>query len=158
MNFDQAFEKMIGHEGSYSFHPQDPGGETNHGVTKRVAVANGYTGSMRDLPLDTAKAIYRKNYWDSVSADKLPDDVRFDVFDGAVNSGVSQSAKWLQRAVKVKDDGVIGAQTIAAAFATGPKLAARYNGARLMFMTNLHTWPAFGKGWARRVATNLLEN
>jgi len=158
MNFDQAFEKMIGHEGGYVNDPRDPGGETNHGVTKRVAVANGYTGSMKDLPLDTAKAIYRKNYWDSVSADKLPDDVRFDVFDGAVNSGVSQSAKWLQRAVKVKDDGVIGPKTIAAAFAAGPKLAARFNGARLMFMTNLPTWPAFGKGWARRVATNLLEN
>ena len=158
MNFNQAFEKLIEHEGSYSFHPSDPGGETNHGVTKRVAVASGYSGAMKDLPLDTAKAIYRKNYWDSVSADKLPEGVRFDLFDGAVNSGVSQSAKWLQRAVGVKDDGVIGAQTIAAAFVTGPKLNARYNGARLMFMTNLHTWPAFGKGWARRVATNLLEN
>ena len=158
MDFNTAFIKLIAHEGSYSFHPRDPGGETNHGVTKRVAVASGYTGSMKDLPLDTAKAIYRKNYWDSVNADKLPEDVRFNVFDGAVNSGVSQSAKWLQRAVGVKDDGVIGPKTIAAAFAAGPKLAARFNGARLMFMTNLPTWPAFGKGWARRVATNLLEN
>ena len=158
MNFDQAFRNMIGHEGGYIHDLRDLGGETNHGVTKRVAIASGYTGPMKELSLDTAKAIYRKNYWDSVSADKLPDDVRFDVFDGAVNSGVSQSAKWLQRAVKVKDDGVIGPKTIAAAFATGPKLAARYNGARLMFMTNLPTWPAFGKGWARRVATNLLDN
>ena len=56
MNFDQAFRNMIGHEGGYVNDPRDPGGETNHGVTKRVAVANGYTGSMKDLPLDTAKA------------------------------------------------------------------------------------------------------
>jgi len=32
---------------------------------------------------------------------------------------------------------------------------ARFNAERLEFMTSLTTWPAFGKGWVRRVAENL---
>lgn len=155
MDFDKAFDRLIGHEGGYSNHPADPGGETMWGVTARVARANGYTGPMEDMPRSTAKAIYRRLYWDAVKADQLPEVVRFDVFDGAVNSGVSQSAKWLQRAAGVADDGVIGPKTIAATAAIGPVIAARYNGHRLEFMTDLKTWPSFGKGWARRIASNL---
>jgi lysozyme family protein len=155
MDFDTAFDRLIGHEGGYSNHPADPGGETMWGVTARVARANGYTGPMKDMPRSTAKAIYRRLYWDAVKADQLPEVVRFDVFDGAVNSGVAQSAKWLQRAAGVADDGVIGSKTIAAASAAGPVIAARYNGHRLEFMASLPTWPSFGKGWARRIASNL---
>lgn len=157
MNFDDAFTRLLGHEGSYANHPDDPGGETMWGVTKRVAVAFGYTAPMRDMPRDTAKAIYRKQYWDAIQADQLPDSARFEVFDAAVNSGVSQAVKWLQRAVGTNADGVIGAVTIAAARSAGPQLGAHYNGQRLQFMTDLPTWPTFGKGWARRIAANLMR-
>lgn len=157
MNFDQSFDKLLGHEGAYSNNPADPGGETMWGVTARVARADGYTGPMRELPRDRAKSIYRRSYWDAVKADQLPDFVRFDVFDGAVNSGPEQSVKWLQRAAGAADDGIVGPKTIAAAVAAGPALAARYNGHRLRFMTERNTWPTFGKGWARRIAANLLE-
>lgn len=156
MNFDQAFEKLLGHEGAYSNNPADPGGETMWGVTKTVARAFGYAGAMRELPVETAKDIYRKTYWAAVRADELPDSVRFDVFDAAVNHGANQSAKWLQRAVGATPDGVIGAQTVAAARAAGPLIAAAFNGYRLQFYADLPTWPTFGKGWARRVAANLL--
>ena len=156
MNFDQAFDRLLGHEGGYSDNPADPGGVTMWGVTLRVARANGYQGAMRDLPRDTAKAIYRTQYWDAVKAEQLPEAIRYDVFDAAVNSGNAQAAKWLQRAVGVKDDGVIGPATIAAALMAGPTLPARYNGTRLLFMTDLAGWSAFSKGWARRIALNLL--
>lgn len=155
MNFDQAFDRLLGHEGGYSNNPADPGGETMWGVTLRVARANGYQGPMRDLPRDTAKAIYRKLYWDAVKADQLPDTVRFDMFDGAVNSGVSQSIKWLQRAAGVADDGSIGPQTLAAVAAAGAGISAKFNGQRLEFMADLPTWSSFGRGWARRIASNL---
>lgn len=158
MIFDAAFDKLLGHEGSYSFHPADPGGETMWGVTIAVARENGYLGSMKELPVDVAKAIYKKRYWDAVQADRLPDAVRYSVFDAAVNSGVRQAVKWLQRAVNVGDDGVLGAVTLAAVQGTdGGKLAAKFNGERLDFMTNLPTWGVFGKGWARRIAANLME-
>lgn len=158
MNFDEAFERLIGHEGGYVDHPSDPGGRTNHGVTERVARAHGYQADMRDLPLETAKEIARAEYWDAVRADELPDAVRFDVFDAAYNSGVKQAAKWLQRAAGTDDDGQIGPMTIAAANGVaGYRLLARFNGHRLQFYTDLTTWPTFGKGWSRRVAANLKD-
>jgi lysozyme family protein len=157
MNFDQAFDRLIGHEGGYSNHPSDPGAETMWGVTARVARANGYSGDMRALPREKAKQIYLAKYWEPVRAYELPEMLRFDVFDAAVNSGVSQAVEWLQEAVGAEADGVMGPATMAAARAAGPMAPARFNGARLQFMTNLPTWSAFGKGWARRVASNLMK-
>lgn len=61
------------------------------GITKAVAKENGYDGPMKSLPVDVAQAIYKRQYWDAVRADELPESVRYAVFDGAVNSGVSQS-------------------------------------------------------------------
>lgn len=158
MDFDTAFTKLLGHEGGYVNHPNDPGGETNWGVTKAVARDFGYTGSMRDLPRDTAKRIYRVKYWDAVKADEMPAAVRYPLFDAAVNSGVGQAARWLQRALGVADDGKIGAITIAKAKQSdGVAVASAMIGQRLQFMTNLSTWPAFGKGWARRIASLMQE-
>jgi lysozyme family protein len=158
MNFDQAFDLLLGHEGTYSRHPDDPGGETMWGVTRKVALQEGYSGDMHILPRDTAKAIYRKRYWDAVHADELPEQLRYPVFDAAVNSGIVQAVKWLQQALDVGDDGVLGPMTIKAAqncyaMDTAVKLTAT----RLDFMTSLPTWGAFGKGWARRIAAILMR-
>ena len=157
MTFDDAFTRLLGHEGGFVDHPADPGGATNWGVTQRVARANSYTGDMRDFPQDAAKTIYRKAYWDSVRADELPGGLRYAVFDAAVNSGPTQAVKWLQRAVGAADDGRIGPQTLSMARAAQPDFAARRMLAlRLRFMADLKTWPHFSRGWARRVA-DLLE-
>ena len=92
-----------------------------------------------------------------MKADQLPGAVRYLVFDAAVNSGVGQAARWLQRAVKVKDDGVIGPMTLLAANQSNPEaLVRRYLSQRLRFMSDLANWPAFGRGWARRIA-DLME-
>lgn len=153
MNFDTAFHELLGHEGGYSNHPSDPGGETMWGVTKRVAEANGYTGEMRDMPVEVAKQVYRKDYWEPVRADDLPDVIRYAVFDAAVNSGVRQSIRWLQIAVGAGVDGIIGPQTISMSQKSDPEVTLRRMLAvRLRFMTNLNTWQHFGKGWARRIA------
>ena len=157
MNFTTAFEKLLGHEGGYSDHKDDPGGKTRYGVTEAVAREVGYRGDMRELPLDLAQRIYKDRYWDAVQAEHLPADVRYAVFDAAVNSGVAQAAKWLQRACGVKDDGVIGPQTIRAANALHPEgLKRKMLAQRLRFMATLANWPAFGRGWANRIA-DLLE-
>lgn len=157
MNFDQAFHQLLGHEGGFVDHPSDPGGATCWGVTERVARAYGYTGPMRSLPVEVAKAIYKRDYWNAVKADELPAAVRYSVFDAAVNSGVRQAVKWLQRALVVSDDGAIGPMTLAAAkTADGQALKSKMLGARLQFMTDLPTWPSFGRGWARRIAAQLV--
>ena len=157
MNFDQAFDALLKHEGGFVNHKDDKGGATRYGITEAVAREVGYRGEMRELPLELAQRIYRERYWDAVKADQLPSAVRYLVFDAAVNSGVGQAARWLQRAVKVKDDGVIGPMTLMAANQSNPEaLARRVLAQRLRFMSGLANWPAFSRGWARRIA-DLME-
>ena len=156
MGFDEAFERVIAHEGGYVNHPDDPGGETNWGITARTARANGYTGPMRELTRRQAREIYRVAYWGRARADDYDPAIGFQLFDAAVNHGIGNAIRFLQRAVGVADDGVVGPQTVAAinAMQTTDVLA-RFNAERLDFYTRLTTWPTFGKGWARRVAENL---
>ena len=156
MNFDQAMTQLMRFEGGYSNNPADTGGETNHGITKATALAFGYTGPMRDMPRSFAELVYQKAYWSACRCDDLPASIRYDVFDAAVNSGPAQAIKWLQRAVNVADDGIIGRITLAACNDT-PHINSRFNGQRLMFMTALPSWGVFGKGWARRIADNLMR-
>ncbi len=157
MDFDRAFDLLMGSEGDYSNRPSDPGGETMWGITVAVARANGYLGDMRALPKFTAKEIAKKAYWDKVRGDELPAALRFPLFDAAYNSGPKQAIKWLQRAVDVQDDGALGPMTLAAAGRQPERAAARMTGERLDFMTSLPIWPEYSKGWARRIASILKE-
>jgi len=157
VNFDEAFHHLLGHEGGYSNHPDDPGGETMWGVTKVVAQAHGYFGLMKDLPVETVKTIYRQAYWDKVRADELPPAIRYAVFDAAVNSGPGQSIRWLQQAVGAEPDGSIGPKTLAAINELNPDgVLRRMLSKRLGAMTSMSGWSSFSKGWARRISV-LLE-
>jgi lysozyme family protein len=154
--FDDAFMALLGNEGGYSNNPADPGGETMFGVTARVARAWGYAGDMKDLPLDTAKAIAKKNYWDMYQCDQFDPRIGFQVFDAAYNGG--KPAQWLQQAAGVTADGVIGSITVAAVRAADPmKIIMRFAAYRLQYLGNLPTWPSFGHGWANRIANNLIR-
>ena len=156
MDFNRAFDLLITHEGGFSNHPDDPGGATMYGITEKVARANGYNGAMRDLTLDFSKSIYRKNYWDACRCDQMPDQVKYPLFDSAVNSGAAQAAKWLQSAAGVKADGAIGPMTLqAVALADPDYLVRQMLGRRLFFLTGLSNWPSFSKGWSRRIAAIL---
>jgi lysozyme family protein len=155
-SYDDAFIALMGNEGGYSNNPADPGGETMWGITARVARANGYAGAMRDLPQSTAKAIAKSQYWDKIHGDDFPPTISFQLFDAIYNGG--KPAQWLQQAAGVSADGVIGPATIAAVNAADPdKIIMRFDAYRLQYFTSLPTWPTFGKGWANRIATNLLK-
>ena len=155
MDFDTAFDALIGNEGGYVVDPADPGGETNWGISKRSYPAV----DIKNLTKEGAKAIYLRDFWGPCGADRLPG-VAFDLFDMAVNSGVKRAVIVLQQAISssptVATDGDFGPVTLARALAVDPiRLEIRLNAARLNFMTNLPGWPDFGKGWARRIASNL---
>ncbi len=154
MNFDQAFDRLIGHEGGYINHPADPGGATNFGISKRS-----YPGEdIEHLTLERAKAIYARDFWGPAGCDAVPDALRFDLFDMAVNAGVRSAVRALQAAAGETTDGIIGPRTLQAIGSMpAPRLIARFNGHRLEHMAGLPTWPAFGRGWARRIASNLQE-
>lgn len=154
MNFDKAFEVLLGHEGRYSFDTRDPGGETNWGISKRSYPHL----DIKALTQADAKALYKRDYWDKGQCDRLAPGLAFDFFDAAVNSGIGQASRFLQRAVGMADDGHIGPLTMAAIQRLEPEvIQARMNGHRLEFMTKLSTFEVFGKGWTRRIAKNLMQ-
>jgi len=155
MNFDQAFTRLIGHEGGYVNHPSDPGGETNFGVTKRSYPAE----DIRGMTLERARAIYLRDFWQKAGCDYVPASARFDLFDMAVNSGVKPAIMAMQRAIGATPDGVIGPKTLMLLDHTDPlRFRMRFNGYRLQLMSSLSTWPVFGRGWANRIAKNLIED
>lgn len=152
MDFDKSFERLIGHEGGYVNDERDPGGETKFGITKRSYPAEDIAG----LTLERAKALYRRDFWGPAGCDAVPDAIRFDLFDAAVNSGAKTAIKLLQRAVGEVDDGILGPRTLQSVNSTpAPRVVARFNGFRLDLMASLPTWQFFGRGWARRIASNL---
>jgi len=164
MNFETVFDRLIGHEGGWSDDPRDPGnwtgGRPNVGQlkgTKFGIAANTYPDiDIKGLTLDAAKAIYRRDWWDKIHADELPGAIAFQVWDFAVNAGMSRAMISLQRAVGVADDGKIGPRTLAAVAAMSvTDVLSRFNAERLEFYASLSTWATYGKGWARRVAGNL---
>jgi lysozyme family protein len=157
MTFEDAFMWLLGVEGGYSNNINDPGGATKWGVTELVARSFGYEGSMQDYPIDEAKRVYKVTYWGTLKLEQLPECIRYDMFDAAVNSGVGEAIRWLQHTCGTEEDGVLGPVTITAANKMDPgQLRTRFNGKRLQFMTERPQWPVFGKGWARRIARNLL--
>ena len=155
-NFDKCLEYVLEHEGGYVDHPEDPGGRTNLGITQKVYEK--YLGKsvteeeMKELPLEHAKDIYKKGYWDKVCGDELPDGLDFSVFDWAVNSGPSRSAKALQKLVDVTPDGAIGPLTLAAVRTHSTSdLISEFSKERELFYRRLRTFSTFGKGWLNRL-------
>jgi lysozyme family protein len=156
-NFQKALEAVLHHEGGFVNHPDDPGGMTNLGVTKKVWEE--WVGhdvdekTMRALTPAQVAPMYKAKYWDKIRGDDLPEGVDYVVFDAAVNSGPGRAAKWLQACVGVDPDGGIGPKTLAAVAAFAPaELADDYSKRRLSFLMDLPHWGTFGKGWSRRVA------
>lgn len=150
--FDTIFDRLIGHEGGYVNDPNDPGGETKWGISKRS-----YPHLIiRDLTREDAENIYRHDFWERINADKFPDGVAFQLFDFAINSGIETAIRYMQRALNVADDGYWGPISQKAADkATESDMIMKLNAERLDFMTRLKNWPNHGKGWARRIAQNL---
>ncbi len=152
MTFQDVFDRTMGHEGGYVNDAQDPGGETRWGISKRSYP----TTNIKDLTREDAKAIYERDFWGPVCS-QLKWSIGFQVFDAAVNHGQGNAIRFLQRAVGVADDGHWGSQSLIAYMGSDENdVLMRFLAARLQFMTKLSTWERFGKGWARRIAENLV--
>lgn len=156
LEFNRIFDRVIGHEGGYVNDPNDAGGETNWGITIYTARANGYAGSMAKMSREEAREIYFKAFWKRYKCDAFSPELAFQFFDACVNHGSGNASRMLQRAVSVVDDGVIGNITLAAIqrYSVADVLA-RFNAERIDFYTKLKNFNHFGKGWVRRIATNL---
>lgn len=159
-NFDLAFRELLVHEGGFVDHPKDPGGMTNLGVTRDTYEAwVGYPVSeriMRELTPGKVRALYKARYWDVVRGDELPAGLDLCVFDFAVNAGPARAVRYLQRLVGVRDDGIAGPKTVAAAterakVVDGAVMVSAYQDARRDYHRMLPTFSTFGRGWLRRI-------
>lgn len=148
MKFENAVEYILKHEGGYVFHQKDPGGETNFGISKRA-----YPNlNIKDLTRDDAKEIYRRDYWNKISADLLPHFLRLSVFDSAVNQGPQRAIGLLQAALGVSVDGVLGPATLEAAGRANPeKLLKAYARIRMNRYADDRNFAIFGEGWTQRL-------
>ena len=164
MNFDEAFKTTVGHEGSFTLHRQDRGNWTSGKVgvgelkgTKYGISAMAYPKEdIKNLTLDRAKQLYKRDYWDKCRCNELPNGLKFHVFDVAVNSGVKRAIQTLQQAADTKDDGIIGPATLAAVRSKDQcELLLLFYSFRIAFYTSIGTFGTFGKGWMNRVASNL---
>lgn len=164
ITFDEAFKRLIGHEGGYSTDRRDPGNWTGGRVgvgtlkgTKFGLAANTYPNlDIKNLTLAQAKAIYKKDWWDKLGADGMHSAIVFQLWDFAINAGRSRAIKELQQAVGVSADGIIGPQTLAAVNSHDLNdVILSLTAERLKFYTSLSTFKTYGKGWTNRVADNL---
>lgn len=153
--FDDAFAAVIGIEGGYTNDPDDSGGETKYGISK-TAFPN---VDIKNLTLDQAKNIYFDNYWTPSKCQVLPGHIGAQVFDFAVNAGVSEAAKTLQRALGVDDDGVVGPSTLKAALQVDlKKFAIAFAVERTLHYASQPSFPKYGRGWITRALTVAMNN
>lgn len=147
--FDQLDAPTAAAEGGYTFNKDDPGGETNHGITVGEARRNGYTGAMKDMTADQAKAIRRSEYYMRPGIYLLAPvsaKIAAEVYDAGVLCGQGTAAQWLQRSLNVLNrqgldyadvdvDGAIGTKTAAALKAY---LEARPTGGEMIMLRALN--------------------
>lgn len=153
--FDKIVLKTLVHEGGYVWDEQDPGGETNYGISKRSYPNEDIKGMTKARAIE----IYRRDYWERPKINMIKNDaLAAKVFDLGVNMGSRQAIKLLQRTVndtgvaRLKDDGIIGPATLSAvnAYADQALLLEKFKNRARKYYIGLNK-PRFINGWLKRV-------
>lgn len=159
MNFEDSVELILRLEGGYANDPNDPGGETKYGISKRAYPNE----DIKNLTVRRAKEIYHSDYWNPTAGriyDTAPNFATL-LFDTAVNMGTGHAAQALQGLVHTTQDGVIGAKTLAAlqsvVDARGESwVIEQYAAQRMQRYTRLTGWQHYANGWTIRLFTVVL--
>lgn len=156
MTFEQIINDVLEHEGGYVNDPYDRGGETNFGIAKRWYPEL----DIKNLTVEDAINIYHGDYWIPSKAKELPSGLRKTYFDMCVNMGQRQAVLVLQEAInskkttKIKEDGLIGSQTIENAVRVSKKRLQAY---RCLYYGKLVSirpeQERFYYGWWKRATT-----
>ena len=125
-SFNDAVQKVLKAEGGFVNHPNDRGGPTNWGITQRVYDAwmaknsgnpnyKSTIAEIQKMPVGNAITIYKEQYWNPIQGDKIKKfSMAAMIFDQAVNAGVRAAVIRAQRVLGLREDGVMGPQTLAA--------------------------------------------
>ena len=169
--FIKAFKLTIAHEGGYVNDPDDPGGETYKGISRKnfpdwigwskIDEFKKWAWPMKRLDdledfQEAFESFYRKNFWYKINGDQIENqNIANSIFDFAVNAGVLTSASLAQEIVKVKSDGVIGNDSITAINAFNPDhFLAAFTVAKIARYANIvkkrPTSQKYFYGWVRR--------
>ncbi len=172
MDYKDAIQKVLQHEGGYVNNPADKGGPTNFGVTQKTF--NAYMTSLlqrpysstiaeiQNMPISTAITIYKKLYWDVIWGDKIKKySIAAAIFDQAINRGHVAALKQAQKVLGLAQDGIIGNQTLTAINAAGatPDSETRFLNSYLQesilayntIVKNNPSQSVFLDGWLKRV-------
>lgn len=134
-DFDEAIRKIIRFEGGYVNDPDDRGGETKFGISKRQ-----YPDlDIKKLTINEAERIYHRDYWQKIKGFALPQKIAEALFDTAVNIGVRRAVKLAQQIAGVKIDGDMGPVSLRAinAFADKDDFMRRFILARIHYYVRI---------------------
>lgn len=146
--FKRAVDIVLHEEGVFSDDPQDPGGETKFGISKKAYPKL----DIASLTIEQAKGIYLTDYWLRNRCDAMPWWAALCVFDCGVNQGVGVSAGLMQQAVGVFADRIVGNFTLRAIERADPLEAmASFQMLRSFRYMNTLGFERCGRGWMRRL-------
>lgn len=147
--FDRAVAFVLNHEGTYVHDPNDPGGETNFGISKRAFPDL----DIKLLTKEEAIEIYRKQYWLPCRCGYFPPQIAVVLFDAAVNQGPSSAVRMLQQALGVEADGIVGTKTLAAVQQTPLRsIVHEFIARRAVAYAQNDNVKLYGLGWFRRLS------
>ena len=129
VKFQEALKRFaVPNEGGYINHPNDRGGETKYGISRRWYPNE----DISNLTRERANIILFRDYWKNRNINQLPDELAYRVFDNAIVQGQPTAVRNLQRALGVKADGQIGPNTLNAVNSQD------YNTIRKRFIDNVN--------------------
>lgn len=122
--FEEIINLVFQEEGDYENNPDDPGGETKYGISKR----NYPNLNIKDLTKEQATEIYHRDYWNKFRFDDIENlKIATKLFTLTINIGHFWAIHLLQRALRaagnnIKEDGFIGEKTLFATNQTIPSI------------------------------------
>lgn len=147
------FDKVIAREGGEKITniSGDPGGVTKYGISQRSFPRL----DIATLTYEDAKKIYQEEFFTKHGLNFLPIFIQEQVLDFAVHSGPVTAIRYLQKVLGLKQDGVIGKDTVQATMTDPLAIMLSYQRERCLFLAkqvvNKPEKLKFLVGWLNRV-------